>query len=89
MPSKKHQDRSKKRRIQLEIDSDVKDVIQGLSDEYGVSKSMLYQYFAMVGIKNASQSLALLPKYLEASNAPMWRSRINFERLRKDLGWEE
>ena len=85
MPSKKHRDKSKARRIQLEIDEDVKDAIKDLSDEMGVSQSQLYQYFAILGLNNIAQARSILPRYLEKSNAPMWEHRINFDRLRKDL----
>lgn len=86
MASRKHRERLKARRIELFIDEEVKEEIKTLSEEFGVSQSQLYQYFAITGLNNMPTALRALPRYLEKSPAPMWEHSINFERLRKDLG---
>ena len=60
--------------------------IKTLSEEFGVSQSQLYQYFAITGLNNMPAALRALPRYLEKSPAPMWEHSINFERLKEDLG---
>lgn len=88
MASRKHKERLKARRVEIFVDEDIKEAINALSDEFGVSRSQLYQYFAMMGLNNVKDATKLLSRYLEPSEAPMWQHRINFERLRKDLGIE-
>jgi len=75
-------EKRRKRRYQLEIDEDIKDRIAELSEQHGVSQSQLVQYFLMTGL----QDDASLSSYLEDSPAPMWKHRINFDKLRRDLG---
>ncbi len=86
MSTKKHREWLKERRVQIFIDPEVREQLKALSDELGVSASQLYQYFVMCGMNNVSAAIKVLPKYLEKSDAPMWQYRINFERLKKDLG---
>ena len=86
MSTKKHRDWLKERRVQIFIDPEIKEEVKGLSDELGVSASQLYQYFVMCGINNIPAAMKALPKYLEKSDAPMWQYRINFERLKQDMG---
>jgi hypothetical protein len=82
MTSKKQQKKRMARRIQLEFDPFVKKALKELSDELGVSQSQIAQFFIMTGMRN-TQSMS---KYLEPSDAPMWQYRINFDRLKRDLG---
>jgi len=80
MSSKKQQKRRQARRLQLDIDEDVKQMLRDLSDEWGVSQSQIVQFFIITGDINQ------LSRYLEPSDAPMWQYRINFDRLKRDLG---
>ena len=88
MTSRKHKKWRKQRRIELSFDEDVKDMLRDLSQELGVSQSQIMQFFFLTGINNVSAARSLLPKYLEPSEAPMWQYRINFDRLKRDLGHE-
>jgi hypothetical protein len=88
MTSRKHREKRKQRRIELSLDDDVKKMLRDLSQELGVSQSQIMQFFFLTGINNVSAARSLLPKYLEPSEAPMWQYRINFDRLRQDLGYE-
>lgn len=89
MTSKKHLDKRKQRRFQLEFDEDVKAAIRELSIELGVSQSQIVQFFVLTGLSDFHTSKSTLSRYLEPSDAPMWQYRINFERLKRDLGFEE
>ena len=71
----------KKRRYQLELDEEVKDAVADLSERLGVSQSQLVQFFVLTGLQNPE---AITP-YLEPSPAPMWKHRLSFEKLRRDL----
>jgi DNA-binding MurR/RpiR family transcriptional regulator len=88
MTSKKQQEKRKQRRVQLEFDEDVKEAIRDLSAELGVSQSQIVQFFILTGLQDFNAGKSALSRYLEPSDAPMWQYRINFERLKRDLGYE-
>jgi hypothetical protein len=88
MSSRKHKERRQRRRIELSLDEDVKEMLSDLSIELGVSQSQIMQFFFLTGIKNVSKARSLLPTYLEPSKAPMWQYRIDFDRLKKDFGFD-
>ena len=80
MTSKKQQQKRQARRLQLDIDEDVKKILKDMSDEWGVSQSQIVQFFLLTGDINQ------ISQYLEPSDAPMWKYRINFDQLKRDLG---
>ena len=80
MTSKKQQQKRQARRLQLDIDEDVKKMLKDMSDEWGVSQSQIVQFFLVTGDINQ------ISRYLEPSDAPMWKYRINFDQLKRDLG---
>ncbi len=86
MTSKKQLARRKERKIQLEFDKEVKQDLKDLSVELGVSQSQIAQFFVMTGLQNINVSKSTLSRYLEPSPSPLWQFRINFDRLKKDLG---
>ena len=86
MTSKKQLEKRKSRRYQLELDEDVKESIKSLSVELGVSQSQIVQFFILTGLSDIRSGRNLMSRYLEPSEAPMWQYRINFDRLKSDLG---
>ena len=86
MTSKKQLEKRKARRYQLELDEDVKESIKSLSVELGVSQSQIVQFFILTGLSDIRSGRNLMSRYLEPSEAPMWQYRINFDRLKSDLG---
>ena len=77
---KNRKEQKKARRIQLELDEDVKAELKAMSDELGVSQSQIMQYLFLTG------DIKGITKYLENSSSPVWKSKVNFDRLRRDLG---
>ena len=77
---KSRKEQKKARRIQLELDEDVKAELKAMSDELGVSQSQIMQYLFLTG------DISGITKYLENSSSPVWKSKINFDRLKRDLG---
>ena len=82
MASRKHKEWLKRRRLELYLDEDVKADLKAMSEELGVSQSQIVQFYLMTGMRDTRS----LSKYLEKSEAPMWEHKINFDRLKRDLG---
>ncbi|RPJ55775.1 MAG: hypothetical protein EHM12_11570 [Dehalococcoidia bacterium] len=88
MTSKKQLEKRKARRYQLDLDEGVKESIKALSVEFGVSQSQIVQFFILTGLSDIRSGKTILSQYLEPSEAPMWQNRVNFNRLKSNLGLE-
>jgi hypothetical protein len=74
------------RKIQLEIDQDLKQYLRDKSVEFGIPQSQIVEFLVILDKADALDRNVPLSRYLEPSDSPKWRYKLNKARLRRDLG---
>ena len=86
MVSRKHKAKMNEMLISLYVQDNIKEMLDELSDEYGVPKSQIMSY-AMLAMKyRVSKAIDILPRYLVPSKAARWKNNLNLEQFEKDFG---
>jgi predicted DNA-binding protein len=84
MTSKKQQKKRKERRIQLDIDPELKKTLADLSAELGIPQSQIVSLFIEYGLEGLRSGDIDLEKYTKPARSPIWRHVIDLDKFRKD-----